>query len=172
MADPVVIVDYDPNWPALFHSLAAPVAAALGSLLLRVEHVGSTAVFGLAAKPVIDLDAVVASPADVPAAAQRLAGLGYVHRGDLGVPGREAFRGPSHLPRHHLYVCPQDSPALEAHLKFRDALRADPATAAAYAAIKRALAVRFGSDREGFTEAKTEFVQAILRGEGVRVPGG
>src|SRR5262249_21195118 len=90
----VVIADYDPSWPSLFASLARSVAAALGPVLVRVEHVGSTAVPGLPAKPIIDLDVVV-QPADVAEAVRRLSGLGYVHRGDLGVTGREAFAAPA-----------------------------------------------------------------------------
>jgi GrpB-like predicted nucleotidyltransferase (UPF0157 family) len=157
----VVITDYDPSWPSLFASLANSVAAALGPVLVRVEHVGSTAVPGLPAKPIIDLDVVV-QPADVAEAVRRLSGLGYVHRGDLGVTGREAFATPAGTPDHHLYVCPVGSPALAQHLRFRDALRADAALAAEYGLLKRHLAARFGSDRDGYCEAKTGFIRAAL----------
>jgi GrpB-like predicted nucleotidyltransferase (UPF0157 family) len=159
--EPVVIVDYDPAWPALFASLAARVSAALGPVLVRVEHVGSTAVPGLAAKPVIDLDAVV-PPGQVPEAVRRLAEVGYVHRGERGVAGREAFAAPAGLPPHHLYVCPADSPALADHVRFRDVLRADGELAAEYGRLKRRLAAQFGSDRASYCEAKTEFVRAAL----------
>ena len=84
----VVIVAYDPAWPSRFASLAATVSAALGPVLVRVEHVGSTAVPGLPAKPIIDLDAVVLA-VDVPGAIGRLAAAGYIHQGDLGVAGRK-----------------------------------------------------------------------------------
>src|SRR5262249_30207746 len=114
----VVITDYDPSWPSLFASLDNSVAAALGPVLVRVEHVGSTAVPGIPAKPIIDLDVVV-QPADMAEAVRRLSGLGYVHRGDLGVTGREAFAAPAGTPDHHLYVCPVGSPALAQHLRFR-----------------------------------------------------
>jgi GrpB-like predicted nucleotidyltransferase (UPF0157 family) len=157
----VVIVDYDPAWPSLFASLAGTVAAALGPVLLRVEHVGSTAVPSLAAKPIIDLDVLV-RPADVAEAVRRLSGLGYAHRGDLGVTGRDAFFAPAGTPAHHLYVCPADSPALSEHLRFRDSLRADAELAAEYGLLKRRLAARFGSDRAGYCEAKTGFVRAVL----------
>jgi GrpB-like predicted nucleotidyltransferase (UPF0157 family) len=157
----VVIADYDPSWPALFASLARPVAQALGPVLVGIEHVGSTAVPGLAAKPIIDLDVVV-RPADVAEAIRRLSGLGYAHRGDLGVPGREAFRPPAGTPAHHLYLCPVGSPALAEHLRFRDALRADAALASEYGHLKRRLAAHYGSDRAGYCEAKAEFVRAAL----------
>jgi GrpB-like predicted nucleotidyltransferase (UPF0157 family) len=162
MPDPVVIADYDPRWPATFAGLRDRLAAALGPLALRIEHVGSTAVPGLAAKPIIDLDVVIATLADLPAVIGRLRLLGYDHQGDLGVPGREAFTAPPGDPPHHLYACPTDSPALARHLALRDRLRADPEAAAAYADLKRALAARFGRDRVGYTEAKTPFIEALL----------
>src|SRR5579859_2546369 len=106
----VVIVDYDPLWPTVFETLAKAVSNALGPLLMRIEHVGSTAVPGLPAKPIIDLDAVVRS-GDVSEAIRRLSSIGYAHLGDRGVTGREALAAPESAPAHHLYVCPPDSPA-------------------------------------------------------------
>jgi GrpB-like predicted nucleotidyltransferase (UPF0157 family) len=156
-----VISDYDPSWPSLFASLARSVTAALESVLVRIEHVGSTAVPGLAAKPIIDLDVVV-QPADVPEAIRRLSGLGYLHRGDLGVAGREAFASPAGTPAHHLYVCPVGSQALAEHLRFRDCLRANNTLAQEYGLLKRYLAERFGEDRAGYCQAKTRFIRAAL----------
>lgn len=161
----VVIADYNSEWPAQFAVLASTAVAALGPILLRVEHVGSTAVPGLPAKPVIDLDAVVSAGA-VLEAVRRLAAVGYAHKGDQGIPGREAFRPPEGAIPHHLYVCPSDSPELAAHLRFRDALRADGQLAAEYARLKRDLAARFGADRVGYSEAKTAFVRAVLAWSG------
>ena len=162
MTDPVVIADYDPRWPAIFASLRDRLAAALGPLAVAIEHVGSTAVPGLAAKPIVDLDIVMASGEDLWAVIERLRLLGYDHQGDLGVPGREAFTSPPGGPPHHLYACPAGSPALARHLALRDRLRADPEAVAAYADLKRALAARFGRDRVGYTEAKTAFIEALL----------
>ena len=162
MPDPVVIVDYDPSWPAAFTRLRDRLATALGSLALRIEHVGSTAVPGLAAKPIIDLDIVVATPGDLPAVIERLRPLGYAHEGDLGVPGRDAFAAPPGSPPHHLYVCPVGSPALARHLALRDLLRADPEAAAAHADLKRVLATRFRADRAAYTDAKTAFIDSPL----------
>src|SRR5687767_15978465 len=107
----VTVVDYDPSWPSVFETLKSHVLQALGSLPVSVEHVGSTAIPGLAAKPIIDMDVVVASVADVTIAVERLSSLGYIHRGDLGIQGREAFHSPSALPPHHLYVCAQGTVA-------------------------------------------------------------
>jgi GrpB-like predicted nucleotidyltransferase (UPF0157 family) len=160
--DPVVVADYDPRWPARFAELRDRLAAAVGPLAVGIEHVGSTAVPGLAAKPIIDLDVVVATPGDLPAVAERLRPLGYRHEGDLGVPGRDAFAAPPGSPPHHLYVCPLGSPALARHLALRDLLRADPEAAAAYADLKRTLAARFRHDRAAYTDAKTPFIDALL----------
>ena len=159
----VIIVDYHPQWPELFEELRAPVVAALGELVVIVEHVGSTAVPGLAAKPIIDMDVVVPSIADIPEAIRRLAILGYVHRGDLGITGREAFTSPAGKPRHHLYVCTLESEELRRHRSFRDYLLTHPDDARAYGALKRAAARRFAEDRAAYNEAKTRFVEAVLQ---------
>jgi GrpB-like predicted nucleotidyltransferase (UPF0157 family) len=162
LANPVVIVDYDPSWPDTFEQLRDRVAATLGPLAVAIEHIGSTAVPGLAAKPIIDLDVVIADRADLPAVIERLRPLGYHHEGDLGVPGREAFTAPAGTPPHHLYVCAVGTPALDRHLAFRDALRADPAAAGAYGELKRTLTSRLSHDRVAYTEAKSAFVDRVL----------
>jgi len=162
MPDPIVIVDYSPAWPLEFERLRDRVAAAVGNLAVAIEHVGSTAVPGLAAKPVIDL-VIVVEPEDMQAAIDRLTVIGYVHQGNLGVEGREAFGVPEGERRHHLYVSPADSEELRAQLAFRNRLRADPELAAEYEALKRGLAWRFRDDRVGYTDAKTAFVTAASR---------
>ena len=143
MPDPIVIVDYDPAWPREFEALRDRAAAAVRELAVAIEHVGSTAVPGLAAKPVIDLVVVVA-PDDVQPAVDRLVAVGYVHRGNLGV----------------LSVSPTDGEELRAQLAFRDRLRNDGALASEYVALKRELAVTFRDDRPAYTDAKTDFVVA------------
>jgi GrpB-like predicted nucleotidyltransferase (UPF0157 family) len=159
MPEQIVIVDYDPAWPREFEWVRDRAGAALGDVALAIEHVGSTAVSGLAAKPVIDL-VVVVEPDQVQVAIERLSAIGYVPRGSQGVEGREVFDAPEGEPRHHhhLYVSPTDSEELRAQLAFRDRLRESPELAAEYEALKRELAVRFRDDRPGYTEAKTEFV--------------
>ncbi|MDA8262286.1 MAG: GrpB family protein [Actinomycetota bacterium] len=162
--EPIVIQDYDPAWPAMFEELAEPVRGALVGMNARVEHVGSTAVPGLAAKEVIDMDVVVASPQDVPEAVERLGRLGYLHRGDLGIRGREAFAWPPGSRRHHLYVVPAGSEPFLNHLRFRDHLRSHTEDADAYAALKRLLAQTYRTDRARYTDAKSAFIGRILGG--------
>jgi GrpB-like predicted nucleotidyltransferase (UPF0157 family) len=160
---PISIVDYDEEWPLRYEDLAAKLRAVLGNIVLRIEHVGSTAVRGLAAKPVVDLDVVVNSPNDVETAILKLAQFGYVHEGDLGVQGREAFRAPTGEIPHHLYVLVEGSAELERHLTFRDALRADPVLRDQYSSLKRSLAAEHAEDRAAYTDAKTAFVRAVLK---------
>jgi GrpB-like predicted nucleotidyltransferase (UPF0157 family) len=160
--DPVLIEDYDPAWPRLFSQLAAKVRAVLGRLAVTVEHVGSTAVPGLAAKPIIDLDVVLGSAADLPEAIGLLAANGYVHEGDLGIAGREAFRCPPGESRHHLYVLAEGAPELRRHLALRDALRGNDELRDRYAALKRSLAMAYRDDRSSYTEGKSAFINSTL----------
>jgi GrpB-like predicted nucleotidyltransferase (UPF0157 family) len=161
-AEPVEVVPYDRHWPETFAALRDRLAVGVGELAVGIEHVGSTAVPGLAAKPIVDIDLVIRNAGDFTLTAERLTGLGYVHLGDLGIVGREAFRAPAHLPRHHLFVCASGTPALQAHLTLRDALRADRALADAYAQLKRDLAAAFRDDRDSYTEGKTAFIRTVL----------
>jgi GrpB-like predicted nucleotidyltransferase (UPF0157 family) len=158
----IVIREYDPAWQKLFEGLRERLLDDLGGLAVAVEHVGSTAVPGLAAKPVVDIDAVVTSAEDVPLAVERLERAGYRHEGDLGIPGREAFEPPADAPWHHLYVVTAGGEELRRHLAFRDYLRAHPEEARTYAVLKRECARRFGGNRRAYTDAKGEFVEHIL----------
>jgi GrpB-like predicted nucleotidyltransferase (UPF0157 family) len=158
----VQVVEYDPAWPGRFRSLAQRAADAVGELAIAVEHVGSTSVPGLPAKPIIDL-VVVVQPGDVPRAIERLVAIGYAHRGDLGIAGREAFRPPQGDEPHHVYVCVPDNPAFRDHVLFRDHLRAHPETAREYAELKRRLAEQFRHDSEGYQLEKKEFIDTVTR---------
>jgi GrpB-like predicted nucleotidyltransferase (UPF0157 family) len=134
---------------------------------VTIEHVGSTSVPGLAAKPIIDMSIIVAGDVEVRAAIERLAPLGYVHRGILGVEGREAFDSPAGWPSHNMYVCPRGSLGLVNQLAVRDYLRAHVDTAHAYAALKKQLAARFPHDIDGYVAGKTDLVLSILRSAGL-----
>jgi len=173
MTDPetpaIVVVEYDPVWPEVFERVRATVWPVLHDVALAIEHVGSTSVPGLWAKPIVDVDVIVADEAAVALAITRLAGIGYTHRVDLGVAGREAFEAPRDgpaTPPHHLYVCPQGSVALRNHLAVRDHLRAFPASVRAYGALKRRLARAHPHDIDAYVAGKTDFVLAILSAAG------
>ena len=171
----VVVVEYDPRWAAQFEELRAVWMAALEGVAVGIEHVGSTSVVGLAAKPILDVDVVIESRCDLPAAIERLATLGYRHQGDRGVEGRESFKPlepgdrtrpwvdpPRTWAPHHLYVCARDNRELARHLAFRDWLRTHVEDARAYGELKRALARRYADDRDAYCEAKTDFVEGVL----------
>jgi len=157
-----MIRNYDPQWPQRFEELRLRIASALGELASAVEHVGNTAVPGLAAKPIIDMDVLLNSSRDLPAVVSKLSSLGYRHQGDLGIRGREAFEAPPADFAHHLYVCLPEWPQYRHHIAFRDHLRSHPEDLAAYAALKRRLAARFSQDRAAYVRGKTQFVSAIL----------
>jgi GrpB-like predicted nucleotidyltransferase (UPF0157 family) len=158
----VQVVAYDPEWPRIFERIRSYVWPAVRDVAIDVEHVGSTSVPGLSAKPVIDACVVVASSGEVAACIERLASIGYVHRGNLGVPEREAFRRPQTLPRHHLYLSPRESLSLKNHLGFRDFLRSHPEAAREYGELKTSLARRFPEDIDSYVVGKTNFVLRIL----------
>jgi GrpB-like predicted nucleotidyltransferase (UPF0157 family) len=161
MENPVIVLDYDPNWPELFQSLRKRIADALGNMAVAIEHVGSTAVPELAAKPIIDIDVLLASETMLPTAVERLASLGYIHQGNLGIAEREAFLAPANDPPHHLYVCPPCSAEFRRHMAFRDYLRAHPKDAKIYGDLKITLAERFQEDRSAYNNAKSEFVTEL-----------
>jgi len=157
------IVDPDPFWPALYESEARRLARDLGAALRALEHIGSTAVPGLAAKPVLDIMAAVDSLEEADARLPALAGSGYaLHATGMrerlflqraAQPGRPAV---------NLHIVTLASWPRRKERRFRDRLRAHPEEAAAYAALKRALASRFGADMEGYTRAKTALIQEIM----------
>ena len=161
--DEIVVVDYDPEWPTRFAEIAGRVQTAFrDGPLITVEHIGSTAVPGLAAKPIIDIDIVILSSSDIPNSIARLAVIGYVHEGNKGVEGREAFHWPPRTTRHHLYLCLSDNAEYHRHIAFRDYLRNHAITAGQYQALKRNLALSFRDDRLAYNEGKTDFVEQVL----------
>lgn len=163
----IVVVDYDPAWPAVFEQLRSNVWPSVKEFALSIEHVGSTAVPGLAAKPVIDIDLVVPAQEQVAHAIEALTGLGYEHRGDLGVEGREAFGQPDGLRKHHMYVCLEGTLSLINHLSVRDYLRTHPAAATEYGELKKRLAREFTHDIDAYIDGKTDFILEILRNVGL-----
>ena len=162
--DAIVIADYDPAWPARFEEERAAIVAALGEATgggVTIEHVGSTAVPGLAAKPIIDIMVGVGDPAAAERCVRPLEGIGYVYRGEAGVPGRLFFRKGN--PRtHHVHVAQFGGEIWRRTLLFRDFLRAHPEAARQYGQAKRELARRFRASPEAYGPAKEPVVESIL----------
>jgi GrpB-like predicted nucleotidyltransferase (UPF0157 family) len=154
---PILIVDYDPAWPARFELERDRIRRALGASALRIEHIGSTAVPGLAAKPIVDLVVGVADPEDINIG-RALESVGYVVR--VREPGHRMFRTPERDVQVHVW--PDSDPEIERHLCFRDRLREDSEDRAAYERLKRELAAREWEDTNEYAQAKGELVDAIV----------
>jgi GrpB-like predicted nucleotidyltransferase (UPF0157 family) len=160
---PIQILAYDPAWPARFAELGRELRAGLGEVALRIDHIGSTAVPGLAAKPIIDIQISVADLEPLTAYRQPLERLGYVYRADNPERTKRYFREPPGRRRTHVHVRCAGSFSEQWALLFRDYLRAHPDAAAEYAAVKRSLAVRFRDDRRAYTQAKGSFLWKVIR---------
>lgn len=165
--DKIIIVEYDPRWPFMFAEESANIAEVLGKdLVVGIEHIGSTAVPGLAAKPIIDLLVKVDSLVKAKQGAiSPLEQLGYAYWSDNPDQARMFFvKGlPPNSPRtHHIHIIELDS-ILRERLLFRDYLREHPEEAFRYAQLKRQLAQQFLTDREAYTNGKTEYVQSIIQ---------
>jgi len=157
----ITLSTYDLLWPGQFLFLKTQMMASLSAYVLSIEHIGSTAVAGLTAKPIIDLDIVVGQEEHKQAISD-LARMGYQHRGDLGIPQREAFVAPWGPISHHVYVCPPESVALANHLAVRDFLRNHPEAARQYGELKVRLAEKHPDDIDAYVEGKSEFLLKIL----------
>ena len=159
----VEIGPYDPEWPAQFEAEKQRIEGALGALAIEVHHMGSTAIPGLAAKPIIDIMIVVRQLDDAAQCIAPLKELGYTSVDHPENVDRRFFRKGQHPRTHHVHIVEQDSQALKEHLAFRDALRGDPQLRDQYAALKYDLAERYQNDRAQYTESKTEFVTRVVK---------
>jgi GrpB-like predicted nucleotidyltransferase (UPF0157 family) len=162
---PIVVAAYDPAWPARFSEIHSYVWPAVSGLALRIDHVGSTAVAGLAAKPIIDMDIVVAGGDLIAPTIERLAAIDYEWVGDLDVAGREAFQLMSEkpLPKHHLYLVTENNRAHVDHWLLRDLLSQDADARDRYAALKRENAIVAAGDLKVYTARKAALVAEMLR---------
>jgi GrpB-like predicted nucleotidyltransferase (UPF0157 family) len=161
--DPAIrIVDHDPEWPAQADAEIRRIKEELGEIAVRVDHVGSTAVPQLAAKPIIDLQLSVASIDPVESYREPLARLGYLFVPEPESPDFHLFTKPAERPRtHHLHVCESGGEHERRHLAVRDFLRANPGAAAEYEALKRKLAAEHPEDRLAYIEGKETFMATL-----------
>jgi GrpB-like predicted nucleotidyltransferase (UPF0157 family)/SAM-dependent methyltransferase len=156
---------YNPEWPRSFERLERYFLDQLGDCVLKIEHVGSTSIPGMTAKPIIDIDIVI-EPGSFEEVRRRLEVAGYEHQGDLGVPTRDAFnpvdpRTIKALPKHHPYVCPVDSPELARHIGFRDFMRRSPEYVERLSEVKRLLCERQENDRQAYVDGKAPLYEEI-----------
>lgn len=161
--EPIRIVPYDPAWPDRYEKERAALQATIGQWAVGgIHHVGSTAVLGLDAKPIIDILVGVEDLETSRACFKPLARLDYLYA-PYRVEEMHWFCKPHPRRRtHHLHIVPRDSALFEEELAFRDRLRADSALAKQYAELKHGLAVRFEHDREAYTDAKADFIRRAL----------
>ena len=161
----VTVLPYDNAWKSDFEKIKAEIENAAGDLILSVEHVGSTSVEGLSAKPCIDIDVVIEDYSVFEKIIQRLADIGYTHEGDLGIPDRHAFKYAykPHLKAHHLYVCPKDSEELRRHTTFRDFLRNHPEAVKQYSSVKEEAARLFPEDIDSYIKYKSPCIEALYK---------
>ena len=166
MPAPVVIVEYDPGWPRRFEAARSAIEQVVGGLLVCVEHVGSTAVPGLAAKPIIDIMPGLKRFEDGHACVEPLQTLGYGYRGEGEIPGRYYFDHVEGSLVQHVHMVVTGSDFWTRAVLFRDYLRAHPDVAQEYSTLKYSLAERYRNDRVAYTEAKSDFIEGVLQRAG------
>lgn len=167
---PLLIQEYNPQWAANFQAIQKILRAALVDLPVSIEHIGSTAIPGLAAKPIIDIDIALQEHTAFDTIKKRLATIGYNHPGNQGIPGREVFKRDATaavqevLDRvaHHLYVCPANSEELQRHLRFRDYLLTHEDARTHYEQLKYAIAEEANQDRKRYAVLKEIKAKAFI----------
>ncbi len=159
----VIVVPYDETWKSAFEEIKKELEQVIGDLIIGIEHVGSTSVEGLSAKPCIDIDVIIKDYSIFDTVVSRLETIGYTHEGNLGIKDREAFKysDKPHLQKHHLYVCPQQSKELFRHITFRDFLRSNPEAVKKYGSTKETAAQLFLDNIEKYIEYKSPCIEEL-----------
>lgn len=161
----VIVTPYDEAWKSDFEEIKAEIEDVIGDLIIGIEHVGSTSVEGLSAKPCIDIDVIIKDYSIFNDVVNKLETIGYIHKGNLGIKDREAFKyvDKPHLQKHHLYVCPQYSEELHRHITFRDFLRNNPKLAKKYGSVKETAAQLFPDDIDKYIEYKSPCIEELYK---------
>ena len=159
----VVVVPYDEKWESAFEKIKNEIEAVIGDRILGIEHVGSTSVKGMSAKPCIDIDVIIKDYLVFDEIVERLGAIGYIHEGNLGIQDREAFKYTEkpHLMMHHLYVCPQYSEEVHRHITFRDFLRQNTDAVKKYSSVKEMAAELFPNDIAKYMEYKAPCIEEL-----------
>ncbi len=161
----VIVLPYDISWKLNFEKIKEELLKTLRDTVLKIEHVGSTSVEGLSAKPIIDIDIAIKDYSVFELVKEKLELIGYVHEGDLGIKDREAFKyvGKEYLQQHHLYVCPQNSTELMRHITFRNYLRNNQDAIDEYSQVKEEAARLFPEDIDKYIEYKSPCIKNLYR---------
>lgn len=168
----IIVESYNPKWKEEFEKAKTFYDKLLENINVKIEHVGSTSIEGLSAKPILDIDIIVQNEENCKQAIKLLESVGYNHIGNLGVDGREMLKYNPNNPRinwmeHHLYVCMQGSENLINHLLLREHLRNNKESVKVYGELKQELADRYTNDIDSYIKGKTEFITTILKSEGM-----
>lgn len=160
-----LVEKYNTEWPKWFKEIKTFLGEKVSQTCIKIEHVGSTSILGMTAKPIIDLILVI-KPQEFEEIKALLVERGYYHEGDKGIKSREAFdlkdvSVKSSLPRHHLYVCSEHSAELKKEIAFRDYLRQNEEYAKRLSKLKWSLAEVFNNDKEAYIEGKAELYREI-----------
>lgn len=166
----VVVVPYEQRWRTVFEEIKNEIEAEIGDLILGIEHIGSTSVKGMSAKPCIDMDVIIKDYSVFDEVVSKLGAIGYIHEGDLGIKDREAFKyaDKPHLMMHHLYVCPQYSEELHRHITFRDFLRHNPEAVKEYSLVKEKAAELYPNDIDQYIEYKSPCIEELYKKCGLK----
>ncbi|XMB87320.1 GrpB family protein [Mycoplasmatota bacterium WC44] len=163
----IIVVDYDPKWKEIFENYKVQYLEIMKDIEVDIQHVGSTSINGLAAKPIIDIDIIVEEDYSLECVIEKLKILGYKHRGDLGITGREAFKlkqpNSKFEYQHNLYAGKRESLGIQNHLKFRNYLRHNPKDVREYSKLKKGLARDYEFDIDSYIDGKTDFIVGILK---------
>lgn len=167
----IIVEPYNPEWVDGFEKIKDEILPVIGDDIISFEHVGSTSVAGLWAKPVIDIDIII-DDGKLPIIIEKLATIGYNHEGDLGITGREAFGysddEKSHLMKHHLYACHKDNAELKRHMALRGFLRNNPEYRQKYSNIKIEMAKKYPHDIDSYIKGKEPVIMEIYKACGIK----
>ena len=165
MSKRVIVVPYDKQWKSDFEIIKQYLLTTVKENIVGIEHIGSTSVEGLSAKPIIDIDIIIKDYSVFDAVVESLASIGYIHEGNLGIKDREAFdyKGNGELPKHHLYVCPEYSKELHRHITFRDYLRNNPEAVLKYSKVKEEGAKLFPYSIDDYIKYKSPYIEEIFK---------
>ena len=166
----VIVLPYDTAWKIAFEDIKKDIESVIGDLIIGIEHVGSTSVEGLSAKPIIDIDVIIKDYSVFDLVVSKLEMIGYLHEGDLGIKDREAFTYSNklHLQKHHLYVCPQYSKELHRHVTFRNYLRSNQEAVKKYSLVKETAAKLFPYEIGKYIEYKSPCIEELYEQCGLK----
>ncbi|AOR24332.1 GrpB family protein [Clostridium taeniosporum] len=159
----IIVLPYDNNWVLEFEKIKSELMLVISDYVIYIEHVGSTSIDGMSAKPIIDIDVVIPDYKYFEKVVERLSTIGYEHEGDLGIKDREVFKytNKPHLMQHHLYVCPENSKELKRHILFRDYLRKHKEDVIRYSKVKEEAALLYPTDIDSYIKYKSPCIEEI-----------